>query len=208
MDNARMISSVVEKFKIRLDDDDPALILVHLNQLALEESTKEVLVKLDTIYTNAGAKISMQSAQIVAASDRAVTAIGAAGEAAKKKVESNGEAAKIKLLVDVKKEVETAKTEIFAGMKQAASDAVSAAVGAKLEASIAEIQKIADKLSISRGAEKFVFFVMGCLTAACLAGCAWWFYAEKLKNEPQPVQQIPQLSKQDQISLTNGKKLA
>ena len=43
MDRARMVALVTERLKVRLDEDDPAFVLVELNRLALEETASIVV---------------------------------------------------------------------------------------------------------------------------------------------------------------------
>lgn len=47
MDRRRLVAAIVEKTGIKLDEDDPAFLLVELNLLLLEERTKEVARELD-----------------------------------------------------------------------------------------------------------------------------------------------------------------
>ncbi len=44
-----MIAAVIERLKVRLDEDDPAFILVELNKLALEETAKALVNELAPI---------------------------------------------------------------------------------------------------------------------------------------------------------------
>ena len=46
-----MVAAIVERLKVRLDEDDPAFVLVELNKLALEETAQALVDKLEPIPT-------------------------------------------------------------------------------------------------------------------------------------------------------------
>lgn len=43
LDKKRLVGEVASRFGVRLDESDPAFVIVQLNQLALEESTQELI---------------------------------------------------------------------------------------------------------------------------------------------------------------------
>ena len=46
-----MVAAIVERLKVRLDEDDPAFVLVELNKLALEETAQALVDQLEPIPT-------------------------------------------------------------------------------------------------------------------------------------------------------------
>lgn len=86
MDKAQLIAAIVAKHKVRLDEDDPAFLLVDLNQMALEatvagifekkeallariesESTRleNLLVQLQQTFLEYGRKINVENAKTI-----------------------------------------------------------------------------------------------------------------------------------------------
>ncbi|WP_131421460.1 hypothetical protein [Comamonas thiooxydans] len=49
MNKGQIISSIVERFKVRLDEDDPAFILVEMNRMALLDTCKAIVEELEPI---------------------------------------------------------------------------------------------------------------------------------------------------------------
>ena len=49
MDKGKMIAAIVERLKVRLDEDDPAFVLVELNRLALEQTARTVVEQLEPL---------------------------------------------------------------------------------------------------------------------------------------------------------------
>lgn len=49
MNKGQIIASIVERFKVRLDEDDPAFILVEMNRMALLETGKAIVSELEPI---------------------------------------------------------------------------------------------------------------------------------------------------------------
>jgi len=51
VDKGKMVAAIVERLKVRLDEDDPAFVLVELNKLALEETAQALVDQLEPIPT-------------------------------------------------------------------------------------------------------------------------------------------------------------
>ena len=49
MNKAKMVATIVERFEVRLDQDDPAFVLVELNKLALEETAQALVDQIEPI---------------------------------------------------------------------------------------------------------------------------------------------------------------
>ncbi|MCX8016898.1 MAG: hypothetical protein N2690_03185 [Rhodocyclaceae bacterium] len=69
MDKGKMIAAIVERMKVRLDEDDPAFVLVELNRLALEATAKAVVDQLEPIP----GKIEKAAAALLADVDKKAT---------------------------------------------------------------------------------------------------------------------------------------
>jgi len=59
-----MIAAIVERLKVRLDEDDPAFVLVELNKLALEEAAKALVAQLAPISDEIDAAARKLLAQV------------------------------------------------------------------------------------------------------------------------------------------------
>lgn len=133
MDKAKMIAAIVERHGVRLDKDDPALILVDLNVMALEEAAQKIAEHFDKAgeqVSEAASKMNLQTAQLVAAGDRFEKLLVMLSEESKRSIARAAEAAKKDQLQDLQQV-----------MAAAAARAVGAAVNDRIEAAIESIRK-------------------------------------------------------------------
>lgn len=49
VDRGKMVAAIVERMKVRLDEDDPAFVLIELNKLALESTANAIVDQLEPI---------------------------------------------------------------------------------------------------------------------------------------------------------------
>lgn len=68
LDRGKLVAAVVERLNVRLDQDDPAFVLVELNRLALEETAKTVVQELGAVAQD----IERAGGQIVSSAREAI----------------------------------------------------------------------------------------------------------------------------------------
>jgi len=73
MDRRRLIAALVEKTGLKLDEDDPAFLLVELNLLLLDERTKEAARELDGAAEKLGAVTTRSVDDFVSVANEALS---------------------------------------------------------------------------------------------------------------------------------------
>jgi len=194
VDKGKMIAAIVERLKIRLDEDDPAFILVELNKLALEESVKnlveqfgglealpsqllEIQADLAAAGDTAAGRLNKQTFQLLAAAEKIERLVRALADEANRNIVSNA--------------METKKTltiEMGIEAKEAVATCVDKAVTNKIKESIKLLDEAGGRLdasadAIGRASWRGVAWVgFASFLAATLVVCAQWFLGPSSQN--------------------------
>lgn len=143
MDKAKLIAAIVERHKVRLDEDDPAFILVDLNQIVLNEAVKDIATLFSGIFEqidSASGKQNMQTAQLLDAGSKFEKQFeklaSALIEEGKRNIARSAESSKAEQLRNIQD-----------AMQSAASSALDAAISERMGKVLADLAKANKELT-------------------------------------------------------------
>lgn len=100
LDRKRMVAEVAAKLQIRLDEDDPAFVLVELNKFALEEGAASLVSQIAPLGDRFEASAKLAAEQIIGAS---LQQIAGAGQAERERIAAAAESARSQSLAALTK---------------------------------------------------------------------------------------------------------
>jgi len=91
LDRTKMVAAIAARLKVRLDEDDPAFVLVELNRLALEEAAASLVDQLAPLGDRLEGAARLAAEQLITS---AVQQIVTSGQMEREKIGAAGDAAK------------------------------------------------------------------------------------------------------------------
>lgn len=220
MDKGKMIAAVVERLKIRLDEDDPAFVLVELNRLALEETVAQLLDQFDGTLSKIAAvrdgfaesgqasaqQVGEKTAEVIAATERLFKLCAEMAEATKRQLATSTKLAKDEFsnqlqTVTQQVAIEAVREGVTAEIKETAK---------QTKAAVVALQNAAEKRSDSTTRTVLLSTVLSLLAAGTVAAAMTYLKPSSQLTEEQKqlvargevLSQIyPSLDKKSQIKI-------